>query len=176
MKYYLLIVGILLVGLVSAQVTINENPITISQKVGESHEYQILINNTYNYSVFDFKFGNLTDMGFTFGNTTIEANSTKIINITVNPTSAFDGESKQKVKFNFYTDIPTEITTYSININQDGFDQTYLPMRVGDTIIFHNKDTIVHNVFSSFFNESLSLFLSIIILNMFFINNIFNRL
>lgn len=154
-KEVIFIFGILLISLVSAQVSIVQNPFTINQKVGDTNVYQFTINNSENYPVLDFTFGNLNSMGFNFSNTTIPANSTRTINMTVTPTSAFSGASPQNVQFNFYANIPMQVSTYDVYINQDGFSPNYIPMRVGDTIIFHNQDTIVHNVFSGYFNQNL---------------------
>ena len=152
-KLILTLMFIFLLAGINAQVSIIENPFTISQKVGTVQTYTITINNSFDFDIQDFKFGNLTM--FNFGNVTVLKNSTKIINFSVNPTNSFSGLRNEKIEFRFFTDIPTEITSYPINISSTGFSPTYLTLRQGDTIVWTNRDTIVHNVFSSLFNQNL---------------------
>lgn len=154
-KVILSILGILVFGIVSSQIYIAPNPMSISQKVGTTETYSIQINNTYTYNILDLDFGDLEDMGFSFSDNSVNANSSKNVTLTIAPDEDFNGIINQSVGFSFYANIPTEVTTYYIQINDDGFDPAYLNMRVGDTVIFQNKDTIVHNLYSNQFNENI---------------------
>lgn len=157
-----LIFGILIIFLLSviqAQVTISPNPIDISGKVGETQIHNLTITNNFNFDVFDFQFGSLSDLGFSFGNITISENSSKTLNITVTPTESFSGQKSEKVEFRFFADIPIEITTYHVNITDEitdnGFKPNYLLVRLGDTVVWHNDGEVVHKIFP-FSNQDIS--------------------
>jgi plastocyanin len=149
------ILAIFLLQVIQSQVYIVPDPIEISGRVGTTLNYSILVNNTYNFNIYDLKFGNLSQLGFSFSNNSVNANSSKIINITINPTTSFSGSKAEKVEFRFSADIPVEVTTYQIKIKETGFYPRYITIRQGDTIIWNNTDTVFHNVFSSFFNQNI---------------------
>ncbi|MEK7179940.1 MAG: hypothetical protein AAB706_00530 [Patescibacteria group bacterium] len=144
----------------ASSVSIIPNPINnISQRVGEVKTYSMTINNSGDFDVSDFTFGNLTSLGFVFQNATTFKNSTKTINFTVNPTTSFSGTRIEKIEFKFLADIPIVVTTYPINISpgqNGGFSPNYITVRAGDTVTWTNKDTVFHNVFSSQFNQNIN--------------------
>ena len=142
------ILTIFLLSFISAQVSITQAPPEISSRLGETQNYSLTLNNTFDFSVSDFKFGTLSSLGFTFpSDLIVNQNSTKAINFTVTPTSSFSGQRIEKVEFKFLANIPTEITIYHINITSTGFNPTYLTIREGDSVEWFNKDSISHNVF-----------------------------
>lgn len=148
------LLAIFLFSLISAT-NIMPDPFALSQQVGESQTYELTFNNSENFTILDFDFGNLTNLGFIFGNTTLLKNTTKSVQVNVTPTQEFDSILNQKVKFYFYSNVPTEVTTYNIEINENGFTPRYIILRVGDSIEFKNEDTIVHNVKSDLFDQNI---------------------
>lgn len=145
-----------IIAITQAQVLITPNPYSISSKVGENLSFQITISNTNNFTISDFDFGNLTSMGFLFGNTTVSPNSNKTIDANVNPTSAFSGDINQIIGYKFHANIPLEVTTYNIGIGPYGFSNNYQIIREGDTVTWTNNDSVIHNVFSSLFNQDIN--------------------
>jgi len=150
-----MILGIFFIAFAQAQVLINPSPLETSILVGTEKNYTITINNTHPFDIFDLSFENLTQYGVVSINNTIPANSTKDINITFKPITSFSGTIPTNVKFKFFANIPTEITTYDVEIRNNGFYPKYLILREGDTIKWTNKDTIIHNVFSGLFNNNI---------------------
>jgi plastocyanin len=153
----LILVVIFSIATINAQVTIIQSPFDFSQKVGETKSYVLTINNTYNFDIYDIKFSNLSGLGFSFPlNSTIPKNSTTDINFTLSPSQSISESRTSNVEFRFLATIPTEITTYNINVTNTGFSTRYLIIRVGDTIVWTNKDNIFHNLFSSKFSQNIN--------------------
>ena len=77
------ILTIFLLSFISAQVSITNAPTDISSRLGETKNYSLTLNNTFDFSVSDFKFGTLSSLGFTFpSDLIVNQNSTKAINFT----------------------------------------------------------------------------------------------
>jgi len=150
-KYFLILTSILFLSLVSASFSISPEPINISQKIGVNHTYNIAITNTYNFSIMDFEFSNLNNKGFSFPAITLQPNETKTIPIFVKPTNSLHEDVISIVSFKYLVDLPDEITTHKINISENGFSETYITVRKGDTIMWTNTDDISHRIYSTLF-------------------------
>ena len=139
-------------------ISISPNPIVLSQQISSTKNYTIQIQNNFNFNIFDFNFTNLTQYGFINPNITILANETKNVTLVFSPTSSFFGIAKSIVKFKYFADIPTAVTTYNSNINSapNGFSETFILLRQGDSIKWKNQDTISHTITSSLFTTTIT--------------------
>ena len=153
-KLLIFIFALFMISFISA-VNIVPSTFSVSQQVGEKQNYNIEINNTNNFTILDFNFGNLTDLGFIFGNTTIEKNTLKSVSVNITPNQDLNEIINQRVQYSFYVNIPTEVTNYIIEVDENGFSPKYTALRVGDTIEFKNIDTIVHNAKSTLFDQNI---------------------
>lgn len=148
-------ISIFFISLTSAQIIISPNPLNSTTIIGKQINHTITINNTYNFDVFNFTFGNLTDLGFTFPNVYVEANTKKTYTISVNPSQSKTQNLENNIRFHYHANIPEEVTTYDVLITDNGFIPRFITIREGDTIKWINQDDIVHTVFSQFFNEQI---------------------
>ena len=147
---------IFLLATISAQVSIFPNPLNIDQTVGKTETYTITINNSFDFSVFNFKLGDLETHGFSFPDIYVNSTSSESFEISVSPTSSISEILNNKIEFNYFAEIPEQITTYEIIITKWGFEPTYMIIREGDSIKWINQDDIVHRVYSQLFNEQIS--------------------
>lgn len=146
---------IFLANLVSASLVILPNPISVELSVNQQKTFSATMTNILPFQISNLQFSNLT--GFTFPNITIAPNQTKIINFTVSRNQSFYGTIPSKVSFDYLVDIPTQVTTYQVNISDiDGYNPNYLLIRQGDTVTWTNKDDITHTVTSALFDFTLS--------------------
>src|SRR3990167_2155381 len=144
-----------IIGVVSSAVTINPNPMNISTTINQAKTFEISLHNSFSFSVFDFTFGELNGKGFTFPNVNLAPNQSKTIQFTVNPKQSFIDIVNNKVSFKFNASIPEEITTYKVNITENGFTSTFQAVRTGDTVVWSNKDDVFHTVQSPLFNQQI---------------------
>lgn len=151
MKIYLLaILAVLCIGSVSA-IIITPNPANFSVQVNTAKSYSITVKNDLTFPIMDLTFSNLTD--FKFDNiTVISPNETKTIPLTITAPQSFSGIINSKVQFKYIVDIPQAITTYYVNITEQGFSPSILNIRQGDSVIWTNKDDITHTVTSAKFD------------------------
>jgi len=151
-----LILVISLTSLTSAMVSFEQNPISITLTTGTSDSYDLKIINDFDFDVYDFEFEGLSNLGFSFpSNTTVQKNSSRTFSFDVSPTDSIIETIERNIRFHFNAEIPTEITTYTINIGEDGFSEEFIILRSGDTITWKNTDTIFHTLFSQDFNKEL---------------------
>jgi hypothetical protein len=132
---------------------ISPNPISVELNVNQNMSYTLTINNTNNFSIFDFKFPTLESKGFHFPDITIPGNTALSFPFYVITNESFYGIINEKVEFNFYANLPEEITNYYIDITDNGFSETYKTIRKGDTIIWTNKDDVTHTIYSTEFGS-----------------------
>jgi len=150
-RFLLLLTGIFLISLASANILIIPNPITITTDVGTTSSSSMTIVNNFSFNIEDFKFNDLENKGFKFPLINIPSNTNRTYAFEVNATSSFYGTIGSLVTFKFPVNIPEEITTYQIKISETGLDPTYLTIRKGDTISWINNDDITHRIYSSHF-------------------------
>jgi len=149
-------IGIFLLATISATVSIFPSPLDTSITVGKTETYTITVNNSFDFSVFNFQFGDLETHGFSFPDIYVNSTSSESFEISVTPTNSLIELLNNKIEFNYFADIPEQITTYEIIITKYGFEPNYLIIREGDKIKWINQDDIVHRVYSSLFNEQIS--------------------
>jgi len=154
-KSYFFLIGILLINLASATITIFPNPSDITQKVNTEGTFQITLTNNYDFEIMDFQFGDLSSRGFTFPDITIPKNSSKVIDFTVLPTTSAHENIQVPVSFKYKVSLPGTTQTHYINITDLGFIPNHLDIRQDDTVIWTNIDTISHTVTSALFDQTL---------------------
>jgi len=153
-KLTIFLLCIVLISSVSA-LTISPNPINIQQQINQEKVYSLTINNTINFPIFNFQFSDSSTYGFSFPDILIPEKSLVIINFTINPTQAFSGTLNSVVSFRYNASVPTEVSTYNMNITSNGFSNNFMTIRQGDTITWKNLDTIVLSVSSTLFSNTI---------------------
>ena len=155
MKKILLLITILaLTNLISANLILEPNPISIQTKIGNISTHNITLTNTHPFKLLNFQFSNLT--GFTFPNITLESNQTKTFSFTVQQTELKSESIQSTVSFKYLVDIPSSPETHNIDLTQWGFVPNFLTIHQGDTVIWHNKDTISNGIIGSFYELQLA--------------------
>jgi len=150
----LIILSIVSINLVNSQLIINPNNLSINTLVGQKNTYYLNLTNNFNFQIQRLYFTDLTD--FNFGEIGIlNPNESKMINISVKTSTSYSKTINSKVGFFYVVDIPTEITTYNVNITENGFSPINLTIRQGDTVIWHNYDDISHTATGSNFNLNI---------------------
>lgn len=151
-----IILGILLLGCISAEVIINPDPIQITLKKGDTANYTMNITNNYDFDIMNFTFGNLTAKGFIFPqNIQVPKNQSKIVEFTVSTTESIHEVMSVPVEFKFPVDLPNEPTVHNITITETGFEPDYLVIRQGDTVNWTNLDSVSHEVYSPLFSITI---------------------
>ena len=151
-KCLLAMVMFLIIPVISANLIISPMPLDIQIKVGEQITRQVTLENKYDFPILDFKFGNLSNRGFTFPEIEIPKNSSKTFDVTISATESIHENIQVPISFRFYVDLPDTATTHHVNVSMTGFSPNYLIIREGDTIVWHNNDDVSHQVFSSLFD------------------------
>jgi len=149
-----IIAAMIFLNVVSA-VSISPSTLTISQQIETSKNYSITITNDKDFTISNFSFSDIEDYGFHFPNIEIEPNSNQTISFEVESDTTANKLIESNVEFRYEADIPTEITTYEIEITEDGFSENFILLRSGDSITWTNKDSIVHRVDFDDFSETI---------------------
>lgn len=149
-KIFLVFIGIFLLSSINANLITTSQEVTVN--VNEAQNFTTTIFNNYTFDIYDLTFPELEAKGFTFPKIDIPKNTSKTFSYKVQTTESYYGNINSKVKFNFLINLPEEITTYQIQINENGFNPTYKVIRQGDTIQWNNLDDIIHDLYSTEFN------------------------
>lgn len=150
----IIIVSIFCISLASAELIIHTQPLQINQKVNTEKTYQLILENTFDFPISQFSFSELDEFNFEFPEITIEKNSTKNIDFTVNSANGFHGQKISIISFKFKVDIPEETQNHYINItNQPG--EFFNIIREGDTVIWNNLADGRRVVTSGLFNNEI---------------------
>lgn len=155
MKIQLILIFLFSISIASA-LTISPSTLDIEQQIESTKAYSINVTNTLSFPIQNFTFGNLSLYGFEFPKIVLESGETKEIEFNVTPSSKLSENLKADVEFKFLADIPSEVTTYKINITEDGFTRRFIAIRSGDTIEWKNTDDIFHSVKTPYFDVSLN--------------------
>jgi len=143
----ILILGISLINLVSATLTIFPQPLEAETQINNQADYQITLTNNYNFDIFDFQFGNLVEKGFSFPNIAIEKNSSQTVTIQFLPTESIHENVQVPVSFKYFVELPTEPQTYEINLTDPaGFNPNFIALHEGDSVKFNNKHVVDFDV------------------------------
>jgi len=151
-KINLLIIGIFLLTTISANLVITPNNPEITININQAKNFTATIFNNYTFDIYDLSFPELKIKGFTFPQIDIPKNTSKTFTYQVKTTESFYGQINSKVQFNFLVDLPEEITTYYVQITENGFNPTYKTIRKGDSIQWNNLDDTTHDIYSTEFN------------------------
>jgi hypothetical protein len=143
---------ITLISLASADLIIPSN-LNINVMSGQEKTFSINATNTFNFTIVNIKFSNLT--GFNFPNLSLSGRESKMINFSVLRTDPGSKTLSSTISFNYYVDIPKQIQTHYINLTDSGFSNNYLTIRRGDTVTWINKDTISREISSALFNYNI---------------------
>lgn len=142
--------SVLLLSLISADVSISPNPLSVSVVVNHPNNYSFTITNNQSFDIVNVRFSNLSM--FTFpSNISLPKNTSKEITVLANTNQSFHGSIASLVSYSYYVNLPEEVTTYEIEITSNGLNQTFISIRDGDTIRWINSDTISHSLYSSIF-------------------------
>lgn len=152
--FLFLILGVCVMSLANAQLIVHTQPLQVNQKINTEKSYQLILENTFDFPISQFEFSELEDFNFIFPDITIDKNTTKNIDFTVNSNNAFHGQKNSKISFKFKVDIPEETQTHYINItNQPG--EFFNIIREEDTIIWNNLADSRRVVTSGLFNNEI---------------------
>lgn len=145
---------IMLVGIVNAQLIIENPPIDVTSKVNEKNTFQLTMTNNYTFELIDFEFTNLE--GFTFPDITIPAGQTKTIDFEVEIGQSKFETIQSIISFKYLVDLPEGVETHNVNIKATNYDPNFLIIRQGDTVNWKNIDSISHSVTGDTFDQLLA--------------------
>lgn len=129
-------------------------PQNISVQMGIQSNFSMSFQNTYNFSIFNLSFTNLT--GFSFPSVNLAPNTSQSISFSVLRTDAGQQSINSVLSFQYLTSIPQGIKTFQVNITQNsGFNPSSLQIRRGDTVQWNNQDQISRSVTSAIFDQSI---------------------
>lgn len=149
-RYLILLIALLSIQLASADILISY-PSNLTVNTGISRILTINLQNTYDFSVFDFKFSNTE--GFIFENITLAPNETKTVSFSVLRSTPGSFNINSEMSFKYMVDIPQGLHTYQVNITpSSGLSPNDLTVRKGDTVIWYNLDSINREISSTLFD------------------------
>lgn len=154
-KIFLMIFGIFFISFTSANLIISPNSLDFNTKINTQKTLTLTLTNNYSFTIYDIKFGNLTEYGFTYPNTNINSGQTKTIDITLNRETSFHSSIPITIEFKYNVDIPIEVTNYNVNITGNGFKPQYLTIRKGDSVTWKNIDDVTNTVTSLDFDYDI---------------------
>jgi len=150
-KILILFITILSISTISANLVISPNLPTIDVEVNKPQNFTMQVQNNYSFDIYNLNFPELEQRGFKIPKTDIPSNTTKTLIIEINTTESYFGQLESKATFSFLVDLPEEIQTYQIQINEFGFNPIYKTIRKGDSVNFKNLDVITHSIYSEAF-------------------------
>ena len=147
-----ILIFLLLVPIVSSQVVITPNMLDVDTRVNEQKAFNIIIENGFDFVITDLKFDGLDNYGFSFNNVSIDRNSTRTIELQVKTTESIHETINTKLEFSYFVELSEGQKTVNIDITEDGLTPKYVDIHDGDSILWSNKDSISHTLFSPRFD------------------------
>lgn len=158
-KQILLLLGIFLITIASASITIQPYPLDATTNVNQEASYLITIENNYSFDIMDFQFGDLENYGFTFPNITIPANSSQTFTATLLTSTSIHENLQVPVSFKYYVELSDVQKTYEINITDaglNGINNYHLVAKQGDTVKWNNFQDGTRTINSALFNQEIT--------------------
>ncbi len=141
----ILLAFILFIPIVSAQLIIEPQSISLSTNINYEKTISIKLTNTFNFSLYHINFTPIEDFSFPFINQ-LESNKSIEINITIKPTSAYSTTKTSIAKFMFYSLILSNPKTYNITISDTSYIPNLITIEQYDYILWKNNGNISHSI------------------------------
>lgn len=151
---YAILISLALIQLGECSLTMNPNPISITEKINTPTNFTLTLTNTFSFNIENFEFKNIS--GFSFPSIVLSPNETRTISFSVNRNNLESSTYQVPVSFTYLVDIPSSPQVYNINITSSGFSPNFMTIHQGDTVIWKNIDDVSHTVTGSDYDQELT--------------------
>src|SRR3990167_7152724 len=153
-RYWIFLFALLLIEISSANLIINPTNVNISATVGETKSFTLNFTNTFNFSIQDFQFSDMS--GLVFTPFTLQPNQSKVATFNFTRANPITSIIPSKVSFKYLVPVPQTPITHQVNITDSGgFQPRDITIHQDDMIIWRNNGTITHTVTTSNFELNI---------------------